>query len=91
MRSATHSGNGATGQLDAVKEDLSSLGTDLRGLASGLLSQGRHTAKSIRVGAGKQIEAGVRSLEKTVKTKPWVSLAVVFGVGFLAAKFLRFR
>jgi ElaB/YqjD/DUF883 family membrane-anchored ribosome-binding protein len=84
-------------ELDAVRKDLKALRSDLSGLMNSLKDTGVRRASDARNAASEQIDRTVdqlrehgrnttESLGREIQERPLASLAIAFGVGFLASK-----
>ena len=80
-------------ELATIRADVASLGNTLGEVAS---AEARETIKSIRErldrladDAGSATRAGVEMMEETIEERPFVSVAVAFGLGVVLGTLLR--
>lgn len=81
------------GQLDRLREDLSSLGEMVRMTARHRYENAREgitrNAEETRAQAADQLTATLNEAEATVRRNPLTALAIVLGIGYLFGLFSR--
>ena len=81
------------GQLDRLREDLSSLG-DMVGMTakhrySSMRDEFARNAEATRAQAADQLTSSLNEAEATIRRNPLTALAIVLGIGYLFGLFSR--
>lgn len=72
--------------LDKLKQDLHQLRHDLGSIRDDAIGVGRQRARAVRDRAEEKWEDSVQGVRDYIEERPLTTMAVAFGVGFLAAK-----
>ncbi len=73
-------------ELAALKQDLSKVRTDVRGLAETLVDLGKGSAQKVRSDVEGRVESSLESLQEHIEKRPVTTVAVAFAVGLVAGK-----
>ena len=80
-------------EIETIGADVTSLGSTLGEVASdevrGMIDSIRQRLDRIADGAGSATRAGVGMVQDTIEERPFISLAVALGAGFILASMLR--
>ena len=94
QKKASRNGVGAIqDELETIGADVTSLGNTLGDFASaearGMIQSIRQRLDSIADNARSATRAGVGAVQDTIEEKPFISIAVALGAGFILASMLR--
>jgi ElaB/YqjD/DUF883 family membrane-anchored ribosome-binding protein len=80
-------------ELETIGADVTSLGNTLGEVASaearGMIQSIRQRLDRMADGAGSVTRSGVGMVQDTIEEKPFISIAVALGAGFILASMLR--
>lgn len=80
-------------EIEMIGADVTSLGSTLGEVASdevrGMIDSIRQRLDRIADGTGSATRAGVGMVQDTIEERPFISLAVALGAGFILASMLR--
>ena len=81
--------------MDTLKNDLARIRKDLAAITEGMVERGIESAgamkDSIQEALEERLDGAVRSVNRSIRTRPFTTLAIAFGAGFLVSTLMRHR